>query len=103
MLMNRNHLALHARRVTVMLKDMKLLRDLWRYIAPEHVIARASLESLEAVRRVNIHDEVLKQRSCASALMRYRVLQRLNQPIPRQLEHFCKDLAQNVKGTYYRS
>ena len=100
--MNRNHLALHARRVTVMPKDMKLLRDLWRYIAPEHVIARASLESLEAVRRANIHDEVLKQRSRANALMRSSALQRLNQPIPRQLEHFCKDLEQSQALHFYR-
>ena len=103
MLMNRNRLALHARRVTVMPKDMKLLRDLWRYIAPEHIIARASMESLEAVRRANLHNEALKQRSRANALTRYRALQRLNQPIPRQLEHFCKDLAQSANGNYYRS
>jgi histone H3/H4 len=101
-LINRNRLALHARRVTVMPKDMRLLRDLWRYIAPEHVIAKASLESLEAVRRANLHDEVLKQRSRASALTRYKALQSLNQPIPCQLEHFCKDLERSNTGLLYR-
>jgi len=93
--MNRNRLALHAGRVTVMPKDMRLLRDLWRYIAPEHAIAKASLESLEAVRRANLHDEVLKQRARANALARVRELTRLNQPIPRQLQHFCKNLVED--------
>ena len=102
MLINRNRLALHARRVTVMPKDMKLLRNLWRYIAPDHVIAKASLESLEAVRRANLHDQALKQRSRANAFTRYRALQRLNQPVPRQLEDFCKDLAQSEAGHFYR-
>src|ERR1700689_754246 len=101
-LINRNRLALHARQVTVIPKDRRLLRYLWRYIAPEHVIAKASLESLEAVRRANLHDEVLKQRSRASALTWYRALQGLNQSIPRQLEHFCKDLEWSNTGHLYR-
>jgi|SRR5271170_167489 len=101
--MNSNRLALHAGRVTVMPKDMKLLRDLWKYIAPTHAIARASDESLEAVRRANLHDEVLKQRARANALARRRQLMQLNQPVPRALEHFCVGLRQNTGGAYYRA
>jgi hypothetical protein len=82
-------------------KDMRLLRDLWRYIAPDHAIAKVSDENLESLRLANLHDEALKQRARKNAFARYRDLQRLNQPIPRQLAHFCQNLRLARDGKTY--
>ena len=101
--MGSNKLALHALRVTVMPKDIRLLRELWRYVAPDHTIARLSDSSIESLCRANAHDDVLKQRSRRGAVQRREALMALNQPVSKALEHFCGGLVRNRDGLWARS
>jgi uncharacterized protein YeeX (DUF496 family) len=88
-----NKLALHARRVTVMPKDVRLLRDLWKYISPNHAIARMSDEMVEGIVRANRVDEHLKKKARMAAWERRERLRRLGQPIPAGLTHYLRGCA----------
>jgi hypothetical protein len=98
-----NKLALHARRVTVMPKDIRLLRDLWQTIDPSHPIAKLSPETVNSLIMATRVDEAMKKRSRAAAVARRDRLRALGRPIPASLDHYCRDLTKDGNGDWVRT
>jgi hypothetical protein len=98
-----NKLAIHARRVTVMPQDVRLLRDLWQMIDPSHPIAKLSAESVNSLIMATQVDEAIKKRSRATAVARREWLKASGRPIPASLDHYCRDLMRDGNGDWVRT
>ncbi len=83
-------LAIHAKRITVMDRDMRCLRDLWQTIDPESPIGYPSSLTNETHRRHDAEEHQRLNVQREKALMKARQYQRRNQPLPNKLAHFLK-------------
>jgi histone H3/H4 len=92
----RNRLALHAKRVTVMPRDVELVRELWRYIKPDDPIARMSDETVQGIVHANHLDEVLKMKQRQAAHERREALKALGSRIPRSLDHYLNGVMSRI-------
>jgi histone H3/H4 len=99
----RNRLALHAKRVTVMPRDVELVRELWRYIKPDDPIAQMSDETVHGIVRANRLDEVLKMKQRKAAYERREHLRALGSRVPPSLDHYLKGVSQDRAGNFVRS
>ena len=91
-------LAIHAKRVTTMDKDMRCLRDLWQTIDPESPIGHPSSLTNETRRRNDAEEARRLNTQREKALMKARQYQRRKEPLPSKLAHFSKAYNINSGG-----
>ena len=94
MLIRRQKLSFHAKRKTVMNKDMEILRDIWKTIDPESPIGRESGLTLQTRLR---HFRAEQNRIGKLRLEAARKAERLRahgMEVPPKLAHFLRNAQQ---------
>jgi hypothetical protein len=93
---------LHAKRVTVMPKDIRLVRDLWKCIKPDDPIAQMSDETMDGIVRANRLDEALKMKQRQAAYEKKVGLERIGARVPRWLSHYLAGVTTDTAGNFVR-
>jgi hypothetical protein len=89
--MNSQKLAIHAKRQTVMNKDIHCLRDLWYSIDPTSPIGSSEgHQKVVSENKRKFDKKLVAQRE--NAAMRIDHLKAIGQEIPKKLEHFMKGI-----------
>jgi len=92
---DRQKLAIHAKRQTVMPKDMEILRDLWQTIDPTCTIGYPSSLTTRSneLRRAEAQRKIKKQEG--AAMTQYHNYIKMNKQPPAKLLHFLGNRVKN--------